>query len=491
MLCIRPFPTVLMGFISCLIAIPLALPGPARPADANAMVVDDKGHEFPFVMPAKAVLRASGKKVFAHYFTPFPRSLDNAEPKSDYYSSQYLTPEGENGKFAVMGGYLRDRPMPRRPMSGQHWELQDACWEVGGAVAAGLDGFCVDLLDDTGPHWQRALNIIQAAHLVDVGFSIIPMPDMDGELSTHPEKLFSMVKQLAKEPSVCRLADGRLVLSPYNAQNRPVAWWQEQLASLKAAGITVAFVPCMQNLDKYWSDFLPLCTGMTEWGDRTVDAVLATPNHAQTAHRAGKVWMMPVSPQDMRPKENTAREAENTKLYRTMWEQAINQDADWVQVITWNDYSESTEIAPSCETGYAFYDLTAYYVAIFKTGRKPAIRRDAIYAVYRNQPTNAELTKQKAGCAFIPVGSECNLIEMLAFLTAPAVLSVRVGSGHVEQPNQAGLQFVSIPLQPGTPRFTIFRQGKPVISLVGPWEIAPRVEYQDLLYHATCLIAAH
>jgi hypothetical protein len=122
---------------------------------------------------------------------------------------------------------------------------------------------------------------------------------------------------------------------------------------------------------------------------------------------------------------------------------------------------------------------------------KPAVRRDAIYAVYRNQPTNAELTRQKQGCAFIPVGSESNRIEMLAFLTAPAVLSVSVGSGHVEQPNQAGLQIISLPLQPGTPRFAIFRQGKPVVSLMGPWEIAPRVEYQDLLYHATCLIAAH
>jgi hypothetical protein len=442
-------------------------------------------------MPLRAVLRASNKKVFAHYFTPFPRSLDNADPKSDYYSSQYLLPEGENGKFAIMGGYLRDRPIPRRPVIGQNWELQDACWEVAGAAAAGLDGFCVDLLDDEGPHWHRALTIMKAAHLVDPGFCIIPMPDMDGELAEHPEKLVSMVRSLASEPSVCRLADGRMVLAPYNAQNRPVAWWLEQLAVLKAGGIAIAFVPCMQNIDQNWNEFLPLCAGLTEWGDRTVEAVLATPNHAQSAHSAGKLWMMPVSPQDMRPKDSTAREAENTKLYRTMWEQAVTQNADWVQVITWNDYSESTEIAPSSETGYVFYDLTAYYIAIFKTGHRPAIRRDAIYAVYRNQPTNAELTRQKQGCAFIPAGSECNRIEMLAFLTAPALLSVSVGSGHIEQANQAGLQFFSVPLQNGTPRFTICRHGKPVISLMGPWEITPKVEYQNLLYHAASLIAIH
>src|SRR5271167_1049212 len=86
---------------ACLIALSLALARPACPADANGMVIDDKVHEFPFTMPARTVLRASAKKVFAHYFTPFPRSLDNADPKSDYYSSQYLMPEGENGKFAM------------------------------------------------------------------------------------------------------------------------------------------------------------------------------------------------------------------------------------------------------------------------------------------------------------------------------------------------------------------------------------------------------
>ncbi len=480
------------SLITLLVALPLALAPPARPADGVALGADDTVHEFPFTMPARAVLRASGKKVFAHYFTPFPRSLDNADPKSDYYSSQYLVPEGENGKFAVMGGYLRDRPIPRRPVSGQNWELHDACWEVAGAVTAGLDGFCVDLLDDDGPHWHRALNIMKAAHLVDPGFCIIPMPDMDGELAAHPENLVSMVRKLAQEPSVCRLADGRMVLSPYNAQKRPASWWQEQLAGLKAEGIAVAFVPCMQNLEQHWGEFLPLCAGMTEWGDRTVEAVLATPNHAHAAHSAGKVWMMPVSPQDMRPKECTAREAENTKLYRTMWEQAISQDADWVQVITWNDYSESTEIAPSSETGYVFFDLTAYYyVALFKTGRRPPVRRDAIYAVYRNQPTNAALTRQKMGCAFIPEGSERNRIEMLAFLTSPAVLSVSVGGGRADQPSQAGLQLLSVPLQPGTPRFTIYRMGRPVMSLTGPWAITPTVAYQDLLYHGTCLISSH
>ena len=55
---------------------------------------------------------------------------------------------------------------------------------------------------------------------------------------------------------------------------------------------------------------------------------------------------------------------------------AIDGGADWVQLITWNDYGEHTEIAPSTGTQHAFYDLTAYYTAWFKTGAAPRIVRD-------------------------------------------------------------------------------------------------------------------
>jgi hypothetical protein len=475
-----------------LIGIMSQLPQTSAFSMVSTYSVDEiRPHSFPFSMPPIEQLHSSQKKVFAHYFTPFPRSLDNADPAQDYYSLQYLRPEGENGKFSIMGGYLRERPIPRLQINLKNWEFEDACWEIKMADSAGIDGFCVDLLDDEGPAWLRTLNIIKAAESVDKRFFIIPMPDMDGVLAEHPEKLIPMVRKLSKESSIYRLPDGRLVLSPYNAQNRPASWWQGQLSTLKAEGIDVAFVPCMQFLDQHWSEFLPISYGLTEWGDRTVQTVLSAPNHAKSAHASGKLWMMPVSPQDMRPKDCIAREAENTKLYRTMWEQAIREDADWVQVITWNDYSESTEIEPSTETGYAFYDLTAYYVALFKTGIRPAIRRDAIIAVYRTQTTDAEFTRQKQGFVFIPAGSECNRIEMLAFLSAPATMNINISDKHFELPGQAGLSSICVPLSLGRPRFTISRHNKASLTLDGPWTITKSVEYQDLLYHGTGLISDH
>ena len=60
---------------------------------------------------------STAKLVFAHYFPPFPISIDNVDPSNDYYARNYLTIDGENGKYAQYGGFLRDRPVPRQPLA--------------------------------------------------------------------------------------------------------------------------------------------------------------------------------------------------------------------------------------------------------------------------------------------------------------------------------------------------------------------------------------
>ncbi|MGR6998986.1 hypothetical protein ACU686_13965 [Yinghuangia aomiensis] len=133
----------------------------------------------PFDLPSTADLRASRKKVFAHYFTPYPISLNNAAGDADYYKKNYLNPDGEGGKHKQYGGLLRDSPLPRAPLGGD-WELQDMETEVRTAVSAGIDGFTVDLLnlDPSSPHRKRVDLLIKAAERVDPGFRIVLMPDM-------------------------------------------------------------------------------------------------------------------------------------------------------------------------------------------------------------------------------------------------------------------------------------------------------------------------
>jgi hypothetical protein len=78
----------------------------ARPASLAA-VSDAAANEGPppFELPAQSVLKGSAKKVFAHYFTPYPISLDDKAADADYYTRNYLTPGGEGGKHAAYGGH--------------------------------------------------------------------------------------------------------------------------------------------------------------------------------------------------------------------------------------------------------------------------------------------------------------------------------------------------------------------------------------------------
>ena len=119
---------------------------------------------------------------------------------------------------------------------------------------------------------------------------------------------------------------------------------------------------------------------------------------------------------------------ENTRLFEHEWQQAIFGGFQYAQLITWNDFSETTEVSPGIETQFLFYDLTRYYSAWFKSGKRPEIYKDAIYYCHRNQiiepdysPVQGEAPMHLHGVLV------SNKVEMLAFLIAPATLQIELG----------------------------------------------------------------
>src|ERR1700761_7723884 len=77
----------------------------------------------PFAMPSLDALFNSPKKVFAHYFYPFPLTLQNKVASEDYYNTQHLSRNGESGKWAANGGYLRQRPLGVDVNTSPDWQL--------------------------------------------------------------------------------------------------------------------------------------------------------------------------------------------------------------------------------------------------------------------------------------------------------------------------------------------------------------------------------
>ncbi len=447
-------------------------------------------HQLAFTMPDQATLRAKKSKVFAHYFTQFPRSIDNQPEQEDYYNRHYLVPEGEDGKFKAQGGFLRQRPLPREPQAGTNWRDVDYRWEITTAAAHGIDGFCLNLLDSerTSSHWKRSLSVIAAAESVP-GFSIVLMPDMTSSFKTTDEVVSAMV-ELSASPAVYRMTDGRVVVAPYCPQIHPDAWWQEVIAGCAKKKVRIALFPVLQNIERHFERFADYSIGMSEWGMRTLSTAGDRPLFAQQCHDHGLLWMEPICPQDMRAKDLFLFEAANTRLFREMWMLAINHHADWVQLITWNDYSEASEIAPSSGTDWLFMDLTAWYSVRFKTGDWPQIMHDSGWLVHRTQRSELEPTAQ-AKPFYFRDAEAVNEVEALVWLTAPAQATLTSGDQIQTQLLPAGLSSLVVPLRFGVPTLRVLRAGVPVLAGESRWPVVRAAAYQDLLYRATNITGPH
>jgi len=427
----------------------------------------------PFVMPSAATLFGSSKKVFAHYFYPFPLSIGNVAADVDYYNVNYLSPTGESDKWLAQGGYLRQRPLPVEAGPSATYLVDNMEKEVEMAIAAGITGFTVDVLDpteiDAGSQLQ---NLYTAAAAVDSRFKVVVMPDISA-LGANQTVVENIIASVASSPSAYRLADGRLVVTAFDASLGSVSFWQAVFSDLAAAGIDVAFVPTFLGWESNAAAFAPISYGFADWGTATPAASASSQAWPAAAHGYGEIFMMPVDPQQYRPKDFLFWEAGNSEAFRSAWTSAIAGDSDWVQLVTWSDFSESSDVEPytdatlAADIGTGFYDLNAYYASWFLTGQAPTITSDVLYYFYRREPTAAAAPAQGQATTIATGGTPENDIELLAFLTAPGTLAITVNGQTSSQDAPAGVTSFKVALQPGSPRFALSRAGAEVFSFSG------------------------
>jgi hypothetical protein len=425
-------------------------------------------------MPSTDALFNSSKRVFAHYFHPFPVSIDNVASANDYYNKEYLSPTGESSKFAKEGGFLRQRPLGVPVSSKPNWLQLNMEGEVRTAIARGITGFTFDSLsasDATDSNSALQL-MLAAAHAVDSRFKIVVMPDIT-VLGSDSNAVVEIIASVAANPAAYHLSDGRLVVSAFDAGLNAPSWWQSVISRLASQGIHIAFVPTFLAWPATADAFAAFSYGFGDWGAATVAGSEAMVGDPDIIHKTyNKIFMMPVDPQQYRPKDFLFWEAGNSAAYRSAWTSSIQGDADWVQLVTWNDFSESATVAPVTDAtlqrniGTGYYNLTGYYAAWFLTGQQPQITHDVLYYFYRREITTAAGPKQSQKDS-ISTGVAENDIELLAFLTSPGVLKITIGEKSYTQNAAAGMVSFKVPSQAGTPVFTLSRNGTDIFSLHG------------------------
>jgi hypothetical protein len=456
---------------------------PAAPGPVTAPAAIVGAGSGPVNPPAASLHR---KKVFAHYFTPYPLSLDNKTATLDYYTKNYLSPTGESSKYALSGGLLRDRPLPRPPVVG-NWKLEDLKTEVRQASAAGLDGFSVDILNLAGVNWTATVNMLTAAEQANPAFKIMLMPDMSGAVSGYTQAMLAAsLAVLAKSPAAYRLSTGELVVAPFKAEAKTPAWWTTFISTMSTTyGIKVAFFPVFVSPRNNIATFASISYGMGDWGTRNPVNILNGPNYAAQAHALGKKWMSAISVQDVRPTQYVYAESDNTEALRASWTRAIADGAEFAQVVTWNDYSELTGFAPSVNHGYSFLDISAYYQSAFQTGSYPAIAREAVFVTHRTQPFAAKPTYNHKLMVWWQGGSAPrNTVEVLTFLNAAATVKVTVGATAVSYSAPAGVFAKLVPLATGKVKATVARGTTTVGIADSPFTVTNTPYVQDLEYFA-------
>ena len=307
---------------------------------------------------------------------------------------------------------------------------------------------------------------------------------------TDAQALVALVQRFASSSAQAKF-NGKVLVSTFAGSDCTFGTgsangWQTSFVDvLSAAGLDIFFVPSV------FSDISTFAS--TTWMDGELNwnsgwpmggSDLTTASDVQYMNALGnKAYMAAISPFFFT--HFGANSWNKNWLYRgddwlfaTRWEQVISmrQQVKMTEILTWNDYGESSYIGPidgalpansgDWVNGFdhtALGPLTAYYSAAFKTGSYPQITQDKIIMWQRPHAHDAIASSDPAGQPTGWQNTEDNLYAIV-MATAPGSVTLNAGSTSQTFSVQAGLSKLKIPSAPGGMGGSISRNGQTVAS---------------------------
>lgn len=373
--------------------------------------------------------------------------------------------------------------------------------EIRIAQSHGLDGFAMDFgawisydkkEDKIKPtrYVENIDRMFQAAKELGTDFKLLLTP----EYSVNPmEKAIPhMVKRYYDHPNTMRY-QGKMALSSYGVSPQRIGGLLDQL---QKEGYEIAFIPFfgvgrheMSESVEHTLTMLrkPHVTGVWRFvtDDSPRGCIRTNANMRRAALFADKLYMAGVSPY-----YNSAnvRDMQGIHGYGAVWKGIIRDDADWVEIVTWNDYNEDTNLMhykwkrnwhkQLYNRDGSLLDATAYYISWYKRGKAPEIQQDKLFFAYRDRSkwlVKAWHAKKKewkthtmGKWPFTQIHDDVlDRVYFSTFLTKPARLSVSIAGTEKTFEMPAGVKHRSIPMKPGVPHFVLQRQGKELFDVVG------------------------
>lgn len=374
-------------------------------------------------------------------------------------------------------------------MVGNTYSYSESNWadDISNAQAVGIDGFALNMGSDS---WESARVSDAFSAAGSSGFKLflsLDMTSLSCSSTSDAANLVSIVKTFATQ-SAQATYDGKVLVSTFAGSDCTFGgetWQTGFVDPLTSAGVNIYFVPSLFSSPSTFASNSWM-EGELNWnsGWPTGSSDLTTSSDETYMSALGsKLYMPAISPffythfgADTYNKNWLYRG--DDWLYCTRWEQviAMRDDVEMTEILTWNDFGESSYIGtiqgdlPTTSdtwvdgfTHTALGSLTKYYSTAFKTGEYPDIETDELIMWARPHKHDATASSDSVGR---PTGYDWteDYLWAVVLTTESAVVSLTSGSTTQTFAVSAGLTKLKLAMSEGSISGSIIRDGSTVAS---------------------------
>ncbi|KAI1429658.1 glycoside hydrolase family 71 protein [Xylaria sp. FL1777] len=355
--------------------------------------------------------------------------------------------------------------------------------DISQAKGSGIDGFALNV------GAQDDYNAAQLQLAYDVassnGFWLFLSFDMQASQWTADEIInyINTYKGYSSQLTVNSLP----VVSTFEGPSQADIW-----PGVRSATGGIFLIPDWASLGAQGvGDKLSLIDGAFNWGAWPEPNQLTMSTGNDVAYKSvlqGKPYMMGVSPYFYTNLPGKNWYSSSDSLWFDRWKQVLDINPEYIEIITWNDYGESSyinapidhQIVAGAGTYVNGFDHTAfrfvlpYFISAYKAGSADvALSSEGAVAWYRTTPaaicSNGGTVWGQGGSVSAAGGTQ-DVVSIIALTNASTDINVKIGSGDAGQSVSATstvgkASFYEVPTNGRTGAVTITLNGK---STTGP-----------------------
>ncbi|MCJ1359083.1 MAG: hypothetical protein MMC33_009083 [Icmadophila ericetorum] len=356
--------------------------------------------------------------------------------------------------------------------------------DINTAIDAGIDGFALNIGGDSYTSTQLS-NAFTAAQNVGNFFLFISF-DYGANPDFTTAQVQSYVNQYSSSPAYFQYL-GKPLVSTFEGPNAGDTDWT-------IIGSQYSLIPDWSSLGP--SDFASRLSEVvgalawTPWPDFP-SAINTTTDEAWISTLNGKAYMMAISPWFYANVDGKNWLWSGNGLWHTRWQEAIQLQPDFVEVLTWNDFGESHYIGPIVSSGIpsgstsyvdntphdAWRTFLPYYIQAYKANNANLVYNgDGLVYYHRLNPyasgsADGTVTNTAAyQTTYLPQDGSPDEVNIDVQVTSAATLSVRIGTNTALTFSlSTGYNGITVPFngQTGTVQYVLTRSGSTVLNITG------------------------